>query len=258
MTMQRARRLASTAVAAALVVCGLSACQAQPDVAAYVGSLGTIMADEVTAMYDQAEQDLTATRDEVQQQQAGASAEPVPPVQVPFQQQDVLSNLLTVDILQKLAAAHNVQPAAEPTVDQVAKATSYSPTWAYTELYAQAYRLRSALLPAVAPAELTDAELRAVHDTLSAAAPGQLAPFEQFKTELSAENKKALQQSLGLRDEVEKIVAAENVTPNPRFGTQELVLLSAPTGNETPIPLVTASLDAGTGPSEAPFVTPAS
>ncbi|GID96112.1 hypothetical protein Adi01nite_55240 [Amorphoplanes digitatis] len=256
--MQRARRLASTAVAAALVVGGLSACQAEPDVAAYVGSLGTIMADEVARVYDQAEQDLTASRDEVRQQQAGASAEPVPPVQVPFQQQDVLSNMLTVDILEQLALAHKVQPAAEPTVEQVAKATNYSPTWAYTELYARAYRLRSALLPAVAPAELTDAELRAVYDTLNAAAPGQVAPFEQFKAELSAENKKALEQSLGLRNEVEKVVAAEDVTSNPRFGTQELVLLSAPTGGETPVPLVTASLDAGTDASEAPFVAPAS
>ncbi|MEU7907872.1 hypothetical protein [Actinoplanes sp. NPDC049118] len=255
MTMQRARRLASTAVVAALALGGLSACRAEPDVAAYIGSLGTITAAEVTQVFDQAENELTVSRDLVQQNQAGASAEPVPPVQVPFKQQDVLNSMLTVDILGQVAAAHNVKPAAEPTVDQVAKATSYSPTWEYTDLYTRAYQLRSALLPAVAPAELTDADLRVVYDRLSAAAPDQVTSFEQFKTELSEENKKALQQSLGLRDEVEKVVAAENVTTNPRYGPQELVLLSAQTG-DAPLPLVSVSLG-GTDASEAPFVAPA-
>lgn len=260
MPMQRARRLASTAVVAALVVGGLSACQAEPDVAAYVGSLGTITADEVTRVYDQAEVELTAARDQLlqkqqeqqKQQPAGASTEPVPPVQMPFKQQDVLNTMLTLDILEQIAATHHVQPAAAPTVAQVAEATSYSPTWEYTDAYTRTYQLRSALLEAVTPVELTDAELRSVYDKLSAAAPSEVASFEQFKSQLSEADQKTLKQSLGLRDEVAKVVAAENVKPNPRYGTQELVLLSARPA-DTPVPLVSVSL-AGPEASQAPFV----
>jgi hypothetical protein len=260
MPMQRARRLASIAVVAALVVGGLSACQAEPEVAAYVGSLGTITAAEVTQVFDQAEKKLTAARDEMlqkqqqQQSQAGpsASAEPLPPVQVPFKQQDVLNAMLTLDILEQVAATHHVQPAAAPTVQQVAEATSYSPDWEYTNLYTRTYQLRSALLEAVTPVELTDAELRSVYDKLSAAAPSEVGPFEQFKSQLSEADQKTLQQSLALRDEVAKVVAAENVKPNPRYGTQELVLLSARPADK-PVPLVSVSL-AGPEASQAPFV----
>jgi hypothetical protein len=252
MRMQRARRLASTAVVAALVVVGLSACQAEPDVAAYAGSLGTITADQVSQVYDQAEDELTASRAQVQQSQSGESAEPVAPAQLPFKQQDVLNTMLTVDILEKVAAAHHVQPAAEPTIDQVAKGTSYSPNWDYTELYTHAFQLRSAALEAMTPAELTDADLRSVYDKLSAAAPGNVPPFEQFKGQLSEADQKTLQQSIALRDEIAKVVAAEDVTPNPRYGEQELILLSARPG-DTPVPLVSVSL-AGPDATQAPFV----
>jgi hypothetical protein len=254
--MQRVRRLASTAVIAALVVSGLSACQAEPDVAAYVGSLGTITEAEVKQVYNEAKDELTASREQVRQDQAAPTASspaaPLPPVQVPFKQQDVLNALLSVDILGKVAADHHVQPAGEPTIEQVAQGTSYSPSWAYTELYARSYQLRAALLPVVTPAQLTDADLRPVYDRLRAGGAGDSTPYEQFKSQLSEENKKALQQSLGLRDEVAKIVAAEQVKPNPRYGDQQLVLLSAQAGN-TQVPLVEVPLS-GPGASQAPFV----
>ncbi|MEU4215575.1 hypothetical protein [Actinoplanes sp. NPDC026623] len=254
--MQRARRLASTAVVAALVVGGLSACQAEPEVAAYVGSLGTIATAEVARIYDQAEDKLTESRDALllkqqQQQPAGASAEPLPPVQMPFKQQDVLNTLLTLDILEQVAATHHVQPAAKPTVADITEATGFSPEWEYTGLYTRTYQLRAALSEAVPPGELTDAELRSVYDKLHAAAPSDLPPFEQFKSQLSEADQKTLEQSLGLRDEVAKVVEAEDVKPNPRYGTQELDLLSA-RPNNTLVPLVTAPLAAeGT---QAPFV----
>jgi uncharacterized protein YneF (UPF0154 family) len=249
--MQRARRLASTAVVAALAVSGLSACgRAQPDVAAYLGGGQKITEAQVEKVYDQAHDDLTASRGKIQQQATtGASADPAAPVEVPFKQQDVLNALLTIDVLEQSAAAKGVQPAAEPTVEQIAQGSSYSPTWEYTKLYARTFQLRAALLPKVTPAELTDAELRPVYERLTAGGAGDATPYEQFKTQLSDQNKQALQQSIGLRNEVAKIIADDQIKVNPRFGEQKLVLLSAQAGNKD-VPLVEVSFA-----SETPFVT---
>ena len=253
--MQRARRLASTAVVAALAVSGLSACRAEPDVAAYFGDGNTITEVRVEGVYDEARDELTKAREQVQQQQgnAGASAQPVPPVQVPFKQKDVLNALLTIQLLERAASAHGVQAAAEPTVEQVAQGSNYSANWEYTKLYTRTFQLRAALLPKVAPAPLTDADLRPVYDKLLSGSEAGATPYEQFKTQLSAENKQALQQSIGLRNELSKIVDDADVKLNPRYGDQQLVLLSAQAGNAD-VALVELSL-AGADASEAPFVT---
>jgi hypothetical protein len=256
--MQHARRLASTAVVAVLAVSGLSACRAEPDVAAYLGDGKTISQERVEGVYDQARDELTDAREQAQQQQAGkgASAQPVPPVQVPFKQKDVLNALLTVQLLEQAAAAHGVQPAAEPSVDQVAQGSSFSPKWEYTKLYARTFQLRAALLPKVTPAPLTDADLRPVYERLLAGSGGQSTPYDQFKSQLSDANKQALQQSIGLRNELSKIVEDNDVKLNPRYGDQQLVLLSAQAGNAD-VPLVELSF-AGADASRAPFVTDAS
>jgi hypothetical protein len=251
--MQPARRLASIAVVAVLAVSGLSACRAEPDVAAYIGGK-TITESQVEKVYDQAKDELTASRAQIQQQnQAAPSGEPAPPVQMPFKQKDVLNALLTVDVLERAAAAHNVQPAAEPTVEAVAQGSSFSPGWEYTKLYAKTFQLRAALLPKVTPSPLSDEDLRPVYDRLLATGAGDSTPYEQFKSQLSDANKTALQQSLGLRDELLKIVADENVKLHPRYGDQQLVLLSANAGNAE-VPLVELSF-AGADASKAPFVS---
>jgi hypothetical protein len=252
--MQCARRLASTAVVALLAVAGLSACRAEPDVAAYLGDGQKITEEQVNQVYDQARNELTAAREQVQQQNtAGASAAPPAPVELPFKQKDVLNALLTIDVLEQAAAAKGVQAAAEPTVEQIAQGSSYSPTWDYTKLYARTFQLRAALLPKVTPAPLTDADLRPVYDRLLAGGAGDSTPYEQFKSQLSDQNKQALQQTIGLRNELAEIVADGDVKLNPRYGDQQLVLLSAQAGNAD-VPLVEVSF-AGDGSSRAPFVT---
>jgi hypothetical protein len=252
--MQRARRLASTAVVAVLAVAGLSACRADPGVAAYLGGGETITEAEVEKVYDQAQDELTASREQVQQQATtGASGQPAAPVELPFKQKDVLNALLTIDVLEQAAAAKGVQAAPEPTVEQIAQGSSYSPTWEYTKLYARTFQLRAALLPKVTPAPLTDADLRPVYDQLVAGGASDPTPYEQFKSQLSDQNKQALQQSIGLRNELAKIVADDNVKLNPRYGDQQLVLLSAQAGNAD-VPLVQVSF-AGAGAAKSPFVT---
>jgi hypothetical protein len=252
--MQRARRLASTAVVAVLAASALSACRTAPNVAAYLGGGQTIAEQRVQDIYQQAEKDLTASREQAQQQAAtGASGEPLAPVQVPFKQKDVLNALLTIDVLEQAAAAHGVKPAAEPTIEQATQGTNFSKDWEYTALYVRTFQLRAALLPAVTPAPLTDAELRPVYDRLVASGAGDATPYDQFKTQLSDANKQSLQQSIGLRDEVAKIVAKDDITSNPRYGEQQLVLLSAQAGTKD-VPLVEVPLG-GADPSAKPFVT---
>ena len=254
--MQRARRLASTAVVALLAVGGLSACRSEPDVAAYLGDGKTITEAHVEGVYNEARRELTRSREQVQRQDTtGASAAAVPPVQVPFKQSDVLNALLSIDVLEQAAAAKGVQAAAQPTVEQVAQSSGYSPNWEYTKLYTRTLQLRSAVQPKVAPAPLTDADLRPVYERLTAGAAAGAPSYEQFKSQLSDENKQALQQSLGLRNELTKIIQDDAVKTNPRYGDQKMVLLSTQ-GGDTEIPLVEVSFaGTGTGASPAPFVT---
>ena len=254
--MQRARRLASTAVVAFLAVAGLSACQQEPDVAAYVGDT-TISEDRVDGIYDQVRDELTAARDQAQSQNeaSGASTEPVAPVKLPIKQQDVVNTLLTVDVLQRAAKAHNVQPAETPTIDQVAQARSYSPQWEYTKLYTDTYRLRTALIAAVKPATLTEADLRDVYQRLtSGGAADASTTFEQFQSGLSPENKTLLEQYVALRNDLEQVVAKAKVKLNPRYGAQQVTLLSAQSGEGKEVPLVVLSFGGGKG-ADTPFVT---
>ena len=240
MTMQRARRLASTAVVAVLAVAGLSACQQSPDVAAYVGG-GTITEERVQDIYGQVRDQLTAAREQAQQQGGadGASAEPLPPLVMPIKQQDVLNALLSVDVLREAAKARGVQPADSPTVEQVAQARNYSPEWEYTKLYTETYRLRTALQSAVTPATLTEGDLRDVHQRLvKGGAADPSTTFEAFQSTLSPENKSLLQTYVAMRTELQGIVEDEKVKLNPRYGNQQITLLSAQGANGQDVPLI--------------------
>ncbi|MFI5492721.1 hypothetical protein [Actinoplanes sp. NPDC051859] len=242
MTMQRARRLASTAVVAVLAVAGLTACQQSPDVAVYSAG-GKITQERVQGIYDQVQDQLVAERKKAQEQAEAAGTEALPQPVMPFKQQDVLNTLISVDILRKSAKAHGVQPAAAPTVEQVAQARNYSPAWEYTQLFAETYRLRTALQAAVPPATLTDADMRDVYTRLvqgGAADPN--IKFEEFSSTLSAENKALLQSYVSLRTELGEIVKNDKLKINPRYGNQEIVLLSAQGGDGKEVPLVVLRL----------------
>ncbi|OJF14699.1 hypothetical protein [Couchioplanes caeruleus] len=243
MTMQRARRLASTAVVAVLAVAGLTACQQSPDVAAYTAG-GKITEDRIQVIYDQVRDQLTEARAQAQRQgEASGATEELPPPVMPIKQQDVLNTLLSVDILRKSAQAHGVSPAGSPTVEQVAQARNYSPEWEFTQLYAETYRLRTALQSAVKPAQLTEADLRDVFGRLvkgGAADPNS--KFEEFQSTLSPENKSLLESYVAMRTELERVVADQKVKINPRYGAQQVTLLSAQGADGKDVPLVVLSL----------------
>ncbi len=259
MTMLRARRLASTAVVAALALPGLAACQQSPDVAAYLGG-ATIKQDRVEQIYDEVRDDMTAAQAAAREQadaaaaETGASPQPAAPVQLPIKRQDVLNTLLTLDVLKRAAAAHGLAAADAPTAEQIAQEAGLSPEWEYTELYAETLRLRSALRTAVQPATLTDADLRDVYERLIGdGAAGQVPSFEEFRTTLSPENKTLLETYVALREELETIAADQKIKLNPRYGDQQVTLLSANTEGGGEVPLVAVTF-AGAA-DEDPYVT---
>src|SRR5262245_14288794 len=107
MTMHRARRLAALVVAAAVAVPGLAACQAQPTVAAYATS-GNITVAQVQRIYQDALQkhQRDAAR-EAAQAQPGAPKPPAEALSLTGEQ--VLSTLVSHELLSKIAARHSVQ-----------------------------------------------------------------------------------------------------------------------------------------------------
>jgi hypothetical protein len=62
-------------------------------------------------------------------------------------------------------------------------------------------------------------------------------PFEQFSQALAAEDKQLLATYKTMSAELTKIVERDQVKLNPRYGNQQIVLLSAqsPQGSEVPL-----------------------
>lgn len=254
MTMLRARRLASTAVVAVLAVPLLAACGRQsPDVAAYIGG-GTITEDRIESILGEVRADLTTAQEQARQNARanGASEAPATPVTMPVKRQDVLNTLLTLDVLQRSAKAHNVQAGTTPSVDQVAQARNLDPAWEYTKLYTQTYQLRSALQSTYKPAELTDADL---HDVWARMSAGQATdqPYDQFAANLGAEDRTLLATYKTMLSELGTIVGEQDLKLNPRYGNQQIVLLSAQSQSGQDIPLLTFAFTGG-GDDEA-YVT---
>ncbi|MEV6598044.1 hypothetical protein AB0M36_14355 [Actinoplanes sp. NPDC051346] len=255
MTMQRARRLASTAVVAVLAVAGLTACQQSPDVAAYTSG-GKISEDRVEGIYDQVRDQLTEAREQAQRRgEAAGATEALPPPTMPISRQDVLNALLEVDLLRKAAQARGVKPTDPAPVAQVAQARNYSPTWEYTQLYAEAHQLRAALEPTVTPAQLTQDDLHDVYRRLIAGGAAEpTTTFDDFQSKmLSPENKSVLETFVGMRNDLQRVVADQKVKINPRYGAQQIPLLTIQGGDGKDLPLVVLSI--GGEDAENAYVT---
>jgi hypothetical protein len=211
-TMQRVRRIASAAVAAACAVTALAACRADPEVAAYIGAQ-KVTAAEVDAIYADAKAKLAA---------AGGQ-----PDRLTLTRPQIVEALLGADVLPRAAQKRHVQPVSVPA-DQVAQLVNLPPTAQFVNLYTKYRSYLSGLTSAAKPAAVTVGQLRDVYERLKAAnALGPQAPsFEAFSTSLSAENRRAVGQSLGLRSDLRSDRSID-VTVNPRYGTQGLSLLPA-------------------------------
>ena len=231
--MQRARRLASTAVVAVMAVTGLSACRSEPGVAAYVGET-KIMESKVEALYADAETklaDAVTKARAAQQANPDPNQQPVPDdVKLGLTPGDVLEALVGVEVLSTIAEQRNVQPTEVP-VAQIAQQVGLPPEIEYLAVFAKYQGYLSALSATAKPVELTEAQKRDVYTRLrSAGGSAAEMSYEDFTTTvLTAESTKLLQQSYGLRADLSDAAQKLDATVNPRYGTQELPLLPIPT-----------------------------
>lgn len=245
MPMQRARRLASVAVIAALAVTGLSACRSAPDVAVYFGSASEISVAEVQRVFNDARTKFDAAQ-AAPTAAEGSSAPPSLPITGP----DVVSALVGRDMAVRVAKQQNVSLPADLQLDEAAQSLGLPATAEYVRIYAEGRLLFNQLLQGAKPAEAGDAELRQVFKVFEAT--GAMQPgltFEQFKGSVSPEAIQTLGRATTVRKDVEAQLDQLNVRVNPRFSSAEIAVYSEPGPDNKPLSLVSVPLtDTDTSP----------
>ncbi|MFI5890710.1 hypothetical protein ACIA5D_11400 [Actinoplanes sp. NPDC051513] len=229
--MQRARRLASVAVVASLAVAGLSACRSEPSVAAYVGDT-KITEDRVDAVYDEAQAAAVPARE-------GEAPAPA------LTRAEVARTLISTDVLGQVAKSHNVALPADLGLEQVSSDLRLPATTEYVRLYATAKTYVAALRQAApTTGEPTEADLRQVFDVLVANGEADASQFEQFKSQLPAQNKQLVTNAATVRNEINEVAGPLKIRVNPRYQPAMISVLEFQTQNGAVRPLVTAPLGA--------------
>jgi hypothetical protein len=224
--MQRARRLASVAVVAAVAVTGLSACRSQPDVAAYLAA-GNISVARVQQVYKDARDKQAAAVAAAAKSPSPAPSDPAAPSKLPLTPDAVLDTLVSHQVLLTLAQQHNVQiPSSLPLADY-ANLLKLPANSEYVKLYVEVDGLQFALNQGGQGGPLTDSDLREILERLKAAnLADPTATLQQFSAGLSADNKKVLGTAVALRNELRDEVNQQHLRLNPRYQAFEIPLLT--------------------------------
>ena len=250
LAMQRVRRLASVAVVATLAVTGLSACRSAPDVAVYFGSTAQISVAEVERVVNDARTKLTTARDAAAAEQAGSSAPAQPAVQVPFTGPDVVSALVSRDVVTRIAQQQNVALPAQLPLAEVGQSLGLPADAEYVRLYTESRLLFNQLLQNATPQEASDADVRAVFKVFEAT--GAMQPgltYEQFRQQVSDQAIQTLGRAVAVKQDVQAQLDKLNVRVNPRFEQSEVAVYTEPGPNNEPLSLVAVPLaDTGTSP----------
>ena len=213
--MQRARRLASVAVVAAVAVTGLSACRSQPDVAAYLAA-GNISEGRVQQLYTDARDQQAAAAAAAAKSPTPAPTDPAAPSKLTLD--TVLDTLISHQVLMTLAQRHNVQIPSPLPLAEYAKLLDLPENSEYVKLYVEVDGLQYALNQGGQGGPLTDSDLS---DILNRAKAERLAdPAEtpqQFGAGLTDANKKVLGTAVALRNEVRDEVNQQHLRLNPRY-----------------------------------------
>ena len=246
MSMQRARRLASVAVVATLAVTGLSACRSQPDVAVYFGSTAEISVADVQRVVDDARTRLTAAQQAAAAeggQQGGDQAAPQAPVRVPFTGPDVVSALVSRDVVTRIARQRNVAlPAALPLAE-AAQGLGLPADTEYVRLYTETRLLFNQLMQNATPQQASDADVRAVFEVFEAT--GAMQPgltYEQFRSQVSPEAIQTLGRAVAVKQDVQAQLDQLKVRVNPRYEPSEVAVYTEPGPNNEPLSLVAVPL----------------
>lgn len=233
--MPRARRLASTVVAAALAVSGLAACNRAPDVAVYFGNAKGVTEDQVQKIWDGSFAKLNPDAE-------GKKTMPV-------------SRLDIVSLLAETAAMKEVgrmQSFTAGPVDgaQLAQQLNMAQDAPLVGVISEFRGWVTAAQQKVTPDEATEADLRDIWARLDATG-GLNKSFEEFASTISAEDKQALGSRLGLRNDITAAVKNLKITYNPRYPAPVLPLLEGTGPDNNPLPLVVVTFgtsEAGSAP----------
>ncbi len=248
-SMQRARRLASVAVVATLAVTGLSACRSAPDVAVYFGPAAEFSVADVERVVNDARTKLTAAQQAAVAEQAGSPAA-AQPVRVPFTGPDVVSALVSRDVVTRIARERNVALPAQLPLAEVAQSLSLPADTEYVRLYTETRLLFNQLLQNAQPQEASDADVRAVFKVFEAT--GAMQPgltYEQFRGQVSPEAIQTLGRAVAVRQDVQAQLDKLDVRVNPRYEPSEVAVYTEPGPNNEPLSLVSVPLaDTGTSP----------
>jgi hypothetical protein len=213
--MQQVRRVTSLVALLAVGALTLAGCRSDPTVAAYVGSTH-YSENRVTAIADEADAKL---RDLAEQ--SGAPQ----PDKRPVSEQQVVTALVSRDVLKALAQAKKVSP-LNLTADQVAQQVQVPADTEYVRVLAEKDSYRLALLQQAPSAEPSDAVLREVYDNLVNLRTGQFSgSFEQFKSTLAEQDTELVGRSAAVRKDISDEAEKLDVTVNPKFGPAVLSLV---------------------------------
>ncbi|MFU8870632.1 hypothetical protein [Micromonospora sp. SL4-19] len=217
-----ARRLIAVAsVAVGLVA--LSGCRTEPGVAAYVGD-HRITEDAVTSLLDELRAKMpTPSPEPGASQESTASPEQAAPSRPPLpSRSQVVTNLVLLDVCQRLSADKGYQPPARATAEQIAPQLGVPADTAYAERVAELATCMNGLpAESVAPTEQDFA------DVLAAGKAAGVIPAEVTVQEAAAQlDGDRLRGALGSKKVLGEAVAGYQVTVSPRYRPLEIPLLS--------------------------------
>jgi hypothetical protein len=229
--MPRARRLASTAVVAALAVTGLAACNRAPSVAAYIGNAKAVTEDQVQGVYDNAQAKFVSD---------GKTT-------LPVTRQEIVDELLGLDVMREIAKQRGVPATAIPA-DTFVKYLGLPADAEYTKLYTELQGLVDAIGQQATAVQPTEADLRDIYNRLKAA--GAQDTYEQFTAGLTAAARQQIAKPLGLRDDLRAETAKLHITVNPRYTTPTVPIFVIEDPNGGLLALVDVAI--GSGSASAP------
>ncbi|MER7330213.1 MULTISPECIES: hypothetical protein [unclassified Micromonospora] len=244
----RARRLVAVA-SVALGLVALSGCRAEPGVAAYVGDQ-RITEDAIAGVMA----DLRAKNPTPGESATPAAQPSAPAPQLPGRG-EVASVLVLSEVCARVSAEKNYQPRQAVQAAQLAQQFGLSPDTDYVRRVADLYTCLSGV-PTGAPAAPTEQELR---DVVAAgreagAIPADV-PDEVAFRQLDGEQ---LRTALATRKALADVVAAHDVTVNPRYRPLEFPVLSfAGNAPAVSVPLGESGSDAVTDVSTPDPLPPA-
>jgi hypothetical protein len=221
--MQRARRLASVAVVAAVAVTGLSACRSQPDVAAYLAA-GNISVARVQQVYNDARDKQAAT--DAKEPNPDPS-EPAGTSKLPLTGAQVLDTLVSHQVLMTLAQRHNVQIPSPLPLSDYAQLLHLPENSQYVKLYVEVEGLQFALNQGGQGGPLTDADLNDIFERAKAQkAVDPASTAKQFAAGLSDDGKKVLGTAVALKNEVRTEINQQHFRLNPRYQAFDIPVLT--------------------------------